>query len=165
VSTTHSLHQMLDKLRATKNTLSDLYKRGDGVCAAIANVLECDDDMNMMYLTSANDERTDPGNSKNTYRRSSTRSITPAASSAPGSANVSRRGSTGLASPVGGAAVGADPTVEWEAPSHDEIEALLETYLQACVCVCVCVYVCMYVCVCVYVCVRVCVWVSGCVGV
>jgi hypothetical protein len=123
---------MLDKLRATKNTVVDLYKRGDGVSAAIASVLESDDEMNMMYLSSEHDERTDPSNMKNSYRRMSIRSATPAMSSAAGSANVSRRGSTGDRPPdAGAAASAAEPAGELEPPSHDEVEALLETYYQS----------------------------------
>jgi hypothetical protein len=105
-------------LRASKNTLADVYKRADGVCAAIATVLESDDDMNMMYLSSNKDERIDPTNEKKTFRRAS---IFVDHGAGEGSRLSSRRASCESAG-------SAD---EIRAPLPVEIEAILETYLQS----------------------------------
>ena len=104
-------------LRASKNTLADVYKRADGVCAAIATVLESDDDMNMMYLSSNKDERTDPTNEKKTFRRASIF----VDGAGEGSRLSSRRASC----------ESAGTADEMRAPLPVEIEAILETYLQS----------------------------------
>jgi hypothetical protein len=161
--------RMLDQLRKVKGALSDLYKRGDGVRIAIGTILESDEEMDMMYLSFANDERSTPGITiEKVYgghvprRASNAASFPPvllaSLSGMPGngntgreSARVSRPATPGdedkqsaeidaaLRNAVlmtGGtlhtlsslAAVEQPPLVP---PSHDEIEVLLESFLQS----------------------------------
>jgi hypothetical protein len=146
--------------------LKDLYKRSEAVCGALGSILESDEEMDLMYLTFANEERSNPGSTLDkVYGGQMPRRASAIAASSPprpleplsgaqGTGRVSqhmapaegnRAAETALRSEVdaalrhavlmtggtlGGTGAAVDPS-PLAPPSHDEIEVLLESFLQS----------------------------------